>query len=81
MIDRVAAGLLRRHVDRCAQRRALAGQLHRGGLGRAEIRRRRRVFLEHLGKTEVEDLRVPVVGQEDVLRLEIAVDDARLVSA
>ena len=35
--------------------------------------------MQHLGKTEVEDLHVVINSQLDVCRLEIAVDDAALV--
>ena len=69
-IDRLAAHLLGRHVIRRAHQRAIGG-LHqrRGALGR----------VEDLGEAEIEHLDVLIAagsaGDEDVLRLEIAVHD------
>ncbi len=71
-VGRQPARLLGRHVAGGAEERAgeRAGDGGRGGgrLGRA-----------HLGEPEVEDLEVPVAGQEEVLGLEVAVHDAARV--
>jgi hypothetical protein len=59
--------LLRRHVGRCAQRDAGAGQV-----------RRRGGVAHRFGDTEVRNQGV-AARQEDVLRLDVAMDDAVLV--
>ena len=70
----LAPHLLRRHVAHRAHDRARLGACCRrlsAGAGRA---------VGQLGQAEVEDLHEAVAGEEDVLRLEIAVDDPLLVS-
>ena len=73
MIDRAALpDLLGAHVRGRAEEHARAGV---GGGAFAH---------EHLGDAEIEDLDdllVVLAGEEDVLRLQVAVDDARLVGA
>ena len=75
----LAAGLLRRHVGDGAERRARAGRelvgRHRGVLRRLAGT----PALEQLGEAEVEDLRLPAVGDEDVGGLDVAVRDALAV--
>ena len=75
VIDRFTASLLRRHVCRGAQDHAPPG--------RAAGQRRRIVVVRsralHLGQTEVQDLRVAATADEDVRRLDVAVDDAGVV--
>ena len=75
----LAAHLLGRHVVDGAQHRARRRQpgaraeLHRDvGVGRG-------IGLDRAGQAEVQDLHPAVVGQEDVLGLEVAVDDALVV--
>ena len=68
--------LLRRHVPIRAD--------HHAGPRLGERPRRRQLVAgalgaDELGDPEVEDLGPPVAGQEQVLRLEVAVDDAALV--
>ena len=64
-----AAKLFRGHVAWSARRSADFRQLHRGAcLSGGDAR-----------KAEVENLDVPVRAADDVLRFEIAVDDASLV--
>jgi hypothetical protein len=72
-IERVAAGLLRRHVVRVAEGHAQAG------------RRRLALLLDQLGQPEVEQLDeraralAAPVGQKDVARAQVAVDVAHRV--
>ena len=73
-VDGLATDLLRRHVGAGAQQRALA-RVHR---------RRVRVVvgsdrLERLGEAEVQHLGMSAWRHDDVLRLDVAVDDAALV--
>ena len=62
----VSADLLGRHVRDGSEERA-AGGGNRGGDPRGR---------QQLGHTEVEDLQSAVLGEEQVLRLQIAVDDS-----
>ena len=79
-VDLDAGGLLRRHVGRRADRRTghrdvrVGGRLHRGL--RAAASRRSRLTIGQLGQAEVEHLEVIVVRDEQVGRLDVAVDDA-----
>ena len=75
-------GLLRRHVGRGAQDRAGAGQVDRGRLLRALIGPRLLLvggIFDVLGQSPVDDDRLAVVADDDVVRLEVAVDDAAVV--
>ena len=71
MIDRKAADLLWRHVSHCPEEIA----------GRCDRRRpaAERVGGDQFGDAEVEDLHHPRTGNEDVLRLQIAVHQPLLV--
>ena len=77
MIDRLRADLLGRHVGRRAE--------HHAGLGLVRVAGRElavssaAIGARHLGQAEVEDLHAAFAGEEDVLRLEVAVDDALVV--
>ena len=76
-VDRLAAGLLRRRVsggaDEHADARLVGDQLGRRlAVGRAQ---------DELGQAEVEHFGVAVGRDHDVVRLEVAVDDAGLVRA
>ena len=72
MVDRLSSHLLGRHVA-C---RSHGHALHRDGGRKAHDR----LFgLSQLGQSEVEDLDAAVFGDEDVVRLEVAVNDAFLV--
>ena len=77
MVDSLAARLLGRHVRRRAE-------YHAGlGLGRCACDGAG-IATEHsheFGEPEVDDLRVAVVGQHHVGRLQIPVDDAFVVRA
>jgi hypothetical protein len=76
MVARFTAHLFWRHVPRRAQHRPRIGlALERRRLGRVGIRRRGHLTRE----TEVEDLHAAVAGDEDVRRLQIAMDDAAVV--
>ncbi len=77
MVDFLPLRLLRSHVARGTHDLAGPGAEHRGGHTRLRAHSRR--HLGELGQAEVEDLGVPVLRDEDVLRLEVAVHDARLV--
>ena len=73
MIDGFAADLLGGHVrDRAEDRAGLRVRAERGH----GLRLRRR---HQLGDAEIEDLEPPVAGAEEVLRFEVAVDDALAV--
>ena len=81
MIGRHAAHLLGRHVadraehharQRVRRRQWLRGRQRRGAGDR-------RLRLRELGQAEVENLHPAVVGDEEVLRLEVPVDDPLLV--
>ena len=76
-IHGLAARLLRRHVAGGAHDRALAGLFFRDGavaaVGAVLLP------LVDLGEAEVQDLGEAVAGDHDVLGLEVAVHDARLV--
>ena len=76
----LAAELLRRHVAERADDRRLVGQLvavEALGLDGVAVRRRRP--RPRLGQAEVEQLHHAVARDEDVLRLEVAMDDAARV--
>ena len=74
-VDRMAMCLLRRHVAGGSYEALAAGERRAGCLmGRV-------VVADQLGDAEVEDLGVAAVGDDDVGRLEIAMDDARRVSS
>ena len=64
-VDGAPRGLLRRHVGGCSYPCA--------AVGRDELDR----VVQRLGDAEVGNLDRPVVGDEEVGRLEVAVDDAR----
>src|SRR5262245_65530882 len=76
MVGWTATHLLRRHVAYRSEEGARSG--HGGG-----PRRPRRVVgverRSQLGEAEVEDLDPAVPGQEEVLRLQVAVDDPLVV--
>jgi hypothetical protein len=77
-IDRRAAQLLGRHVTDGAGHRAGVGA--EGGEGLVAARRpAREALLGQLRQPEVEHLHVAVAANHDVLRLQVAVGDARLV--
>ena len=74
LVDVPPANLLGRHVaDRAHDRSRL-----RAGGGRRRVRRGR-LGREDLRETEVEDLDAPVARQEEVLRLQVAMDDPLFV--
>src|SRR6266850_1306729 len=60
-VDRLALHLLRRHIGRRAD--------HAPG------RRQPVLVVDELGDAEVEDLRLPAIGDEDVVGLQVAMDD------
>ncbi len=64
-VDRVAFDLLRRHVGGSAD--------HAAGGGQPVL------VVDQLGDPEVEDLRLATVRDQDVVRLEVAVDDLVVV--
>ena len=76
MVGELASHLLRRHVahgPEHSSRICVARQRRRRGvLGRTSKRRLAR-------QAEVEDLDLAVAGQEQVVRLEVAMDDAFVV--
>ena len=73
---RLAAHLLGRHVaDGAHDHAGFGGDLHGHGIaGFAGVR-----LAHHLGQSEVENLHPVVVGDEQVLGLQVAMDDALLV--
>ena len=75
-VRRLPAHLLRRHVADRAEDHAGAGAGRDGGLfaGRGAF-----VGTRQLREAEVEDLHAPVVGDEQVLGLQVAMDDALVV--
>jgi hypothetical protein len=76
LIRRLAPHLLGRHVaDRAEDRAVLGVRLRRGQrLASSQCHRR-----HQLGDAEVEDLQPTLLGDEEVLGLEVAVDDALLM--
>ena len=79
MVDGLAARLLGRHVARRAHDHALARTRQRGLLARGQVDRVVLPLRRHgreLHQAEVEDLHQAVVGDHDVLGLEVAVHDA-----
>ena len=76
VIDRMRADLLGRHVGRGAEHHAGLGLVTRDpderGFGGSHWHR-------HLGQTEVEDLHASFACDEDVLRFQVAMDDALVV--
>jgi hypothetical protein len=72
LIDRLALGLLRRHVGRGSDHPAFSGHVHISG-GQLFI------LLQQLGQSEVEDLGPPFLVEHDVAGLQIAVQHAMLV--
>ena len=75
MIDVFSAQLFGRHVTERAEDRAGTGPAdHRLRVGVVRGRR-----LRELGEAEVEDLHAIIVDDEDVLRLEIAMNDSLLM--
>jgi len=76
LIRGLAPDLLGRHVpDRAEDRALLSVRLRRGErLGGSRHHRR-----HQLGDAEVEDLQPALLGEEEVLRLQVAMDDAFLV--
>ncbi len=73
LVGRLAAQLLGRHVAQGADDRPVLGL---DGQGRGSRSWASRFELMQLGEPEVEDLDRAILGDEDVLRLEIPVDDA-----
>ncbi len=76
MIDALPLDLLGRHVGESPEdgsRRGLTGQGREVGSGSADLIR------SLLCEAEVEDLRPALAGDEDVLRLQVAVDDPLVV--
>ena len=74
----LAQRLLGRHVGRRTHRRARAGQvLRRHRQGRRSSRRGHDglLYCRHLRQSEVEHLGMPALGDQDVRRLDVAVDD------
>ena len=78
-VDRLPAGLLRRHVGSGAEDEAGRGAGVGERRGLRQVGRRGARALPRLGEAEVENLGLAVGGQLDVRRLEVAVDDALLV--
>ena len=72
MIDRAMLDLLGRHVPDGAEDRADLCELRRGGAGV-----RGTLFFRQLREAEVEDLRVAVGRDHDVVGFEVAVNDSR----
>ena len=71
--------LLRRHVGHRAQRRARTGQVSahpRSAVSVADLLLAERCVDVHLGQSEIEDLGVPALGDENVRRLDVAMNDA-----
>ena len=76
--------LFRGHVNHCPYGDARAGQVvfH----GRRRLRRQLRIAcrlthrLQHLRQAEIQNLRMSALGDEDIRRLDVAVDDPRRVS-
>ena len=64
-VDGLALHLLRRHVRRRADHAARRGQAL--------------LVVDELGDSEVEDLRLAAIGDQDVVGLDVAVDDAEVV--
>src|SRR5262249_4229961 len=78
MIDWATFNLLRRHVtDRAHYFAGIGIDSARGnaGLGKVAISGAR-----ELGQPKVEDLHAPVVGDEQIIRFEIAMDDPLFMS-
>ena len=76
LIRGLTPDLLGRHVPDGAKNRALLGVRLRRGERLAGSQRHRR---HQLGDAEVEDLQPSLLGDEEVLRLQVAMDDAFLV--
>jgi hypothetical protein len=71
-VERLAGDLLGGHVPRRAEKLAVRGEgAEGGGVGADRIPR----GVGQLGQAEVDDLRVAVLGDQDVVGLEIAVND------
>ena len=83
LVDRLAAGLLGRHVGRGAEDEAGGGAGVGEGRGLRQVGRAAGERVARtgpgLGEAEVEDLDLAVRGHLHVRRLEVAVDDALLV--
>ncbi len=77
VIDGASPGLLGRHVADGSQNDAIGGLSWRG---REHAHTTRRVALDEFGETEIQNLRQAVGGDEQVLGLEIAMEDAPRVS-
>ncbi len=77
MVHVLAAHLFRRHVADCAHHRAGIGL----NLSRRDFRLRHAFFdwLDEFCQTEVEDLDAIVSGDEEIVRFQIAMDDALFV--
>jgi hypothetical protein len=73
-VDRVAPGLLGRHVGERPHDRALEGAVAPAPRGGVRVPRRREA-----GEAEVEHLHETALGQHDVAGLDVPVDDAVLV--
>ena len=78
-VDRLAAGLLRRHVGGGAEDEAGRGAGVGERRGLRQVGRRGARALPRLGEAEVENRGLAVGSELDVRRLEVAVDDALLV--
>ena len=76
MVGRKAAHLLGRHVTNRAEHQAGIGIRRRREIGRSH---RRRIFLSQFGEAEVENLHALVDRDEDVFRLQVAMNDALVV--
>jgi hypothetical protein len=79
-IQLLALGLLRGHVGNCTERGTRAGQvirIHRTGRGveRSDVARRTARHTD-LRQSEVQNLGVTTLGDENVRRLDVAMDDA-----
>ncbi len=78
-VDRLAAGLLGRHVGRRAEEDSRLRRVGREGGGVLDLRGRGARRVHRLGEAEVEDLDLSVGRELHVGGLEVAVDDPLLV--
>ena len=74
-IDRTAGDLLRRHVaGRAEDFAVLRERAERGRVGADRIPSA--IGVDQFRQSEIDDLRIPLGRDDDVLRLEVAMDDA-----